>query len=315
MAPAADAVLIAGPTGSGKSRFALDLAESVGGIIVNADAMQVYRELRILTARPSLEDEARAPHRLYGFRPAAEPYSVGLWLADVARELDAAAAQRRPVFIVGGTGLYFTALTEGLADIPPIPETVRAKWRDAAAIQPADQLHRILSERDPATAARVHPADPQRIVRALEVLEGTGRPLSDWQAQAAPPLLKPGAALKLVLLPDRAELYRRVEARFDAMLEAGALDEARRMAALELPPALPAMRAVGLPPLLAHLRGELPLGEAAAQARMDTRRYVKRQLTWISRRMIAWKLVLTQETERTKTEYRDFIQRRLTPLR
>lgn len=295
-------VLIAGPTASGKSRLALELAQAVGGVVVNADSMQVYRELRVITARPTPQDEVLAPHRLYGFRPAAQPYSVGLWLADIARVLEEARADGYPVFVVGGTGLYFSALTEGLSDIPPIPADVRDRWRTESAARHVAELHAILSARDPHTAKRLRPNDTQRIVRALEVLDATGVPLSVWQERKAAPLLSGHSALKVVLLPDRAEIYARCDARFDAMLEAGALEEAVALAQLGLPQDAPAMRAVGVAPLLAHVRGEVSLDMARMAAQMETRRYAKRQLTWIKSKMLSWNRLSAQSMERTKSE-------------
>ena len=228
------AVLICGPTASGKSALALELAREFGGVVINADSMQVYAELRIITNRPTPADEASAPHRLYGFRPAREPYSTALWLADVRAALDEAGREGRLPIIVGGTGLYFKALTEGLSDIPDIPEEVRARYRLLAQMEPPQALHAELARRDPLTAARLRPTDPQRIVRALEVLEATGRPLAEWQATKQPPLLPSANVFPLVMNVDRAELYRRCDARFDAMVAQGAIEEARTVAALGL---------------------------------------------------------------------------------
>jgi tRNA dimethylallyltransferase len=294
------AILIAGPTASGKSALALALAERHGGVIMNADSMQVYRELRILTARPSAEDEARVPHALYGFVPASEAYSVGRYMADAARVIAAARAEGRVPIVVGGTGLYFKALLEGLSPIPVVPEVVRARWRAEARRLGAAALHRMLSERDPHMAVRLRPTDPQRIVRALEVLEATGRSLADWQRVAGKPVLSAEAAIRIVVLPERGELYRRCDMRFEAMLRQGALEEVAALRALALDPTLPAMTALGVAPLLAHLAGKATLEGAATQAKADTRRYAKRQLTWLRRNMIAWKWLDTQETERCR---------------
>jgi tRNA dimethylallyltransferase len=303
----ARAILIAGPTASGKSALALALAERYGGVVINADSMQVYRELRILTARPSPEEEARVPHALYGFIPACEAYSVGRYMADAARAIAAARVAGRVPVVVGGTGLYFTALLEGLSPIPSVPEAIRARWRAEARRLGAAALHRLLSERDPCMAARLRPTDPQRLVRALEVLEATGRSLADWQQIPGEPLLAAETAIRLVVSPDRTELYRRSDTRFDAMLERGALEEVAALRALALDPKLPAMTALGVAPLLALLAGELTLDAAAAQAKADTRRYAKRQLTWLRRNMIAWKWLEAQETERLKREAFAFI--------
>jgi tRNA dimethylallyltransferase len=309
------AVLICGPTASGKSALALSLAKELGGAVINADSMQVYAELRIITNRPVPEEQAAAPHRLYGIRPAREPYSAALWLADVKRALDEAAGQGWLPVIVGGTGLYFKALTEGLSDIPEIPPEIRDRLRGAALAEPAEVLHAELARCDPATAARLRPSDTQRIVRALEVLEATGRPLAEWHGSKQPPLLPLAQTCPVTLTLGREELYRRCDARFDAMLEGGALEEARAIAALGLDASLPVMRAVGLPPLLAHLRGELSLDEAAAAAKTSTRNYAKRQLTWARGNFSAWTMHDAQDMERTKGDIFRFVQNRLTQRR
>jgi tRNA dimethylallyltransferase len=306
------AVLIAGPTSSGKSELALALAEESGGIVINADSMQVYGELRILTSRPSPEEEARAPHRLYGFRGAAEPYSVGLWLKDAAAAIAEAEAEERLPIIVGGTGLYFSALLEGLSETLPIPEEVRDHWRKEGRTRSAPELHALLSARDPLTASRLRPTDRQRLVRALEVLDATGRGLACWQSGKRAGLLGEAETLKFVLAPEREALYRRCDSRFEGMLEAGALDEVARIASLGLPVDLPAMRAVGLPPLLAHLAGDLSLEQAAELAKRDTRRYAKRQMTWARSRMISWVSINTQQMKRTKQEAKALMMRSLT---
>jgi tRNA dimethylallyltransferase len=281
-------ILIAGPTASGKTALALALAERLGGPVVNADAMQVYRELRLLTARPSPEEEAVAPHRLYGHVPAARGYSVAAWLADVAPVLAEARAAGRTPIVVGGTGLYFEALTRGLAMVPEIPDEIRERWRrQAACLGPAGLLER-LSERDPVMAGRLEDGDPQRLVRALEVIEATGRSLAAWQADTPPALVDPADAAKLVLAPDRAWLHGRIEARLSAMLAAGALEEAAAFARLGLDPALPAGRAIGVAPLAAAARAETSLEDAARRAVVDTRRYAKRQETWFRNRMADW---------------------------
>ena len=280
-------VLIAGPTASGKSALALRLAAEHPSIIVNADALQVYRELRIITARPSPEDEARAPHRLYGHVPAAERYSVGAWLADVAAVLaDARARQRRPI-IVGGTGLYFRALTQGLAPVPAIPAGIRESWRERAEALSVPDLHRLLRERSPSEGERVKPSDRTRILRALEVLDATGRTLPDWQSANAAPLLRPDTTDRIVLTVDRDELRRRIDRRFLVMIESGALDEARQLAELGIHPASTVMKAAGLRPLLDHLAGRPGL-EAITAAQTETRQYAKRQETWFRNQMPDW---------------------------
>jgi tRNA dimethylallyltransferase len=306
------AVLIIGATASGKSALALDVAERFGGVVINADSMQVYAELRIVTNRPAPAEEARAPHRLYGFRPAREAYSTARWLADVARELAEARARGLLPVIVGGTGLYFKALTEGLSAIPEIAADIRAHYRLRAETEPAEALHADLLRRDAATAATIRPSDPQRIARALEVLEATGRPLSWWHARKEPPLLSAADVLPVVVERDRAALYRRCDERFDRMIAAGAIEEARTVDALCLDASLPAMRAVGLPPLIAFARGEISLDEASNRAKTATRNYAKRQLTWIRNNFISQKSHFAQELQGTKGEINLFIRNRLT---
>ena len=281
-----NAILIAGPTASGKSALALALAERLSGIVINADSMQVYRDLRIITARPTVEEEARAPHRLYGHVDAAENYSVGRWLADVQPVLDEARAAGRVPILVGGTGLYFKALTRGLSAVPPIPEDIRADVRARMEAQGPEALHAELLARDLVT--QLKPADRTRIARALEVLEATGRPLADWHRDGLPPLLDASRAVKVFLAPDRAELHRRIAARFDIMLAGGAGDEVRALAARRLDPLLPAMKAHGVPWLIRHLDGAITLAEAAEGAKNDTRRYTKRQFTWVRHQLPDW---------------------------
>ena len=310
-ADAARPILIAGPTASGKSALALELAERERGIVVNADSMQVYRELAILTARPGPEDIARAPHALYGHVSAGEPYSVARWLQDAARVLaDAVAAGRRPV-IVGGTGLYFKALTEGLSPVPAIPEAVRDRWRTAARAMPAEALHAELRARDPVMARRLATADRQRVTRALEVVEATGRSLAEWQTLAVTPLIVAEAAVKVVILPPRQDVQERCDARFDQMIEAGALDEVRRLSALGLDPSLPAMRAIGVRPLVAHLAGELDFAAAVAAGKLETRQYVKRQQTWLKRYNSSYNVIKTIITCENISENIKFIDERI----
>ncbi len=306
------AVLICGPTASGKSSLALELAPESGGVVINADSMQVYAGLRVITNRPTPEEEAAVPHRLYGFRSLSEPYSAALWLADVKEALAEAERQGWLPIIVGGTGLYFKALTEGLSDIPEIPPEIRERYRLVAQREPVEALYAELARRDPTTAHRLRPGDPQRIVRALEVLEATGRPLADWQGKKQPSLLPLTQTYPIALTLGREELYRRCDARFEAMLASGALEEAQAIAALGLDSGLPAMRAVGLPPLLAHVRGEISLDEAAAAAKTATRNYAKRQLTWIRGNFKSWNTLDKQLLERTKHETISFARNCLT---
>jgi tRNA dimethylallyltransferase len=276
----ARAVLIAGPTASGKSALALQLAERLGGSIINADSMQVYRDFRVLTARPTPEEELRAPHLLYGQVDAAENYSAGRWLADTSRALaEVERAGRLPIF-VGGTGLYFKALSQGLSSMPPVPEAVRSTIRGEAGGIAATELHARLAARDPATAARLRPSDRQRIVRAFEIFEATGRPLVEWQASPGKSLIAPEDSMAVFLSVDRADLRARIDTRFDKMLAESALEEVRAFAARKLDPALPAMKAHGAPWLMKHLAGEISLEEAAKEAKADTRKYAKRQETW-----------------------------------
>jgi tRNA dimethylallyltransferase len=273
-------VLIAGPTASGKSALALELAQATGGVIINADSMQVYRDLRVLTARPTREGEAAVPHRLYGHVDAAVNFSAGAWVADAAAVLAEARAQNRLPIFGGGSGLYFKALTRGLSAVPPIPPDVREDVRARLQRDGVEALHAALMQRDPASAERLKPRDRTRIARALEVVEATGRSLTDWHRDGLPPLLAPGTFTAVFLEPGRNELYARIDARFDAMLQAGALDEVAALAGRRLDPLLPAMKAHGVPALIRHLNGELTLQEAAAIGRADTRHYAKRQFTW-----------------------------------
>jgi len=282
------AVLIAGPTASGKSGVGLELAWRLGGTVINADSMQVYRELHVLTARPSQAEEARAPHRLYGTVSAAQSCSVGSWLDDAAGALAEARGDGRLPILVGGTGLYFKALIEGLAPVPDIPNEVRSYWREQAAKLSREALHQELAARDPAMAARLRPADPQRIVRALEVIDATGVSLAEWQGGNAAPLLAPSDVLRLVIAPEREPLYAAIDARFDRMVEEGAIEEVRALLALELDPGLPAMRAHGVRELAAHLSGAMSREEAVARAKTESRRYAKRQMTWARRFMSDW---------------------------
>jgi tRNA dimethylallyltransferase len=294
----AAAILIAGPTASGKSALALRLAARLGGVIVNADSMQVYRDLRIITARPTPEEERSVPHRLYGHVDAGVNYSTGQWLRDVAPAIVEAKTGGRAAIIVGGTGLYFKALTSGLAAVPAIPTEIREDVRARIRTEGAPTLHAELMRRDPATARRITVNDRSRISRALEVVEATGRPLSDWHREGLPPLIAPERAAKVFVTCERKELVARIEARFAAMLKAGALDEARALAARHLDPLLPAMKAHGVPWLIRHLNGEISLEEAGAGTVMDTRRYAKRQHTWFRNQMKDWPGAAGEEAEK-----------------
>jgi tRNA dimethylallyltransferase len=289
------AILIAGPTASGKSALALELAEKLGGVVINADSMQVYRDLRIITARPTPDEEARVPHRLYGHVDAAENYSVGRWCVDVQAALVEAQQAGLVPIVVGGTGLYFKVLTQGLAAIPPIPAAVRAAVRERLETDGVAALYAELQRRDPDAAQRLKAGDRARIARALEVIEATGRPLAEWHGEGMQPILDPAQAAKVFLVPERVELHRRIDARFDAMLAAGALDEVRKLAARGLDPLLPAMKAHGVPWLIRHLHGDIGLEEAADGGKRDTKRYTKRQVTWFRHQMPGWRWVSSGE--------------------
>ncbi|HEX4408160.1 MAG TPA: tRNA (adenosine(37)-N6)-dimethylallyltransferase MiaA [Xanthobacteraceae bacterium] len=273
-------ILIAGPTASGKSALALKLAERLGGIIVNADSMQVYSDLRIITARPTPEEEARVPHRLYGHIDAAENYSVGRWCTEAAGVLGESRRDGRLVLLVGGTGLYFKALTSGIAAVPPIPANIREQVRTRLAHEGSAALHAELAERDPTSAARLGVNDRARVSRALEVVLATGRSLTDWHDANKPPVLDLAHAAKVFLTPDRDALHQSIDARFDAMMAQGALDEVRALAARHLDPTLPAMKAHGVPWLIRYLAGEVTRNDAVDHAKLETRQYTKRQATW-----------------------------------
>lgn len=287
-------VLIAGPTASGKSGLALQIARERGGMIINADSMQVYRELRIITARPTPEEEREIPHALYGFVPAAEAYSVGRYVQDAQRAIAEARARGLVPLVVGGTGLYFKALLEGLSPIPAIDPEVRERWRQRAEEEGARALHAALALIDPETAARLMPTDKQRIVRALEVEESTGRTLSAWQREPGQPALSEDETERLLVVTEREALMQRIDARFDAMLDAGAIEEVREFARLGLSEELPSVRAHGVRPLLAYLAGRSSLDAAAEGSKAETRQYAKRQVTWHRRNMMSWICFSTQ---------------------
>lgn len=285
------AVLIAGPTASGKSALALAIAERDGGMVINADAAQVYSCWRVLTARPSDDDLARAPHRLYGHVPGDERHSTGAWLREVAGVLaEARTLGVRPI-VVGGTGLYFTALTEGLAEIPPIPPEVRAASMEMLAEGRADRMLAELGREDPETFARIDRANPMRVQRAWDVWKSTGRGLSAWHATAVAPLVEPDDACLLVLDPDISLTNNNITQRFQDMMEDGALQECKAFAALGIDPSLPAARVIGAPPLLSFLRGEIGRDEAVEASVAATRQYAKRQRTWMRNRMAGWRRV------------------------
>ena len=290
-AAAAKVVLIAGPTASGKSHFALDLARRQGGVVINADSMQVYTELRIVTARPDSASEAAVEHKLYGHVPASTRYSVGHWLNEIADALGQAGRQGRLAIVVGGTGLYFKALAEGLAATPPIPPEIRQEtWCRAEGVS-SETLHQRLAEFDPQDAAQIRPSDRSRILRATEVFTATGRSLAAWRDRPAKPILDLSTAECVVIDPDRALLHMRIGERAEAMIRTGAIDEVEALAALGLSSELPAMKAIGVRKLIDHRAGRLSLDEALAGIKTDTRRYAKRQMTWFRHQMADWRRV------------------------
>jgi tRNA dimethylallyltransferase len=274
------AVLIAGPTASGKSALALRLGRRLGGAIINADSMQVYRDLRVLSARPTGADEAGVPHLLFGTVDGATNFSVGQYLAAASQALAQTQAEHHIPIFTGGTGLYFKALLHGLSDIPTVPAEIRIRIRSETAGLSPPELHAKLTAVDPVTAARLRPSDPQRILRGLEVFAATGRPLASFQGARAKPLLDARQCLCLFLAQPRARLHAAIEQRFDAMLAGGALAEVDALRQRKLDPALPIMRAHGVPHLIAHLEGRITLEEASYLGKRDTRAYVKRQFTF-----------------------------------
>ncbi len=289
------ALLIAGPTASGKSALALAVARARNGVVINTDSMQVYRDLRVLTARPTPGEEGEAPHRLYGTVDAAVNFSAGAWV-DAARSVLAEVREqgKLPIFI-GGSGLYFKALTSGLSAVPPVPDAVRDDVRARLERNGPEALHAELATRDPVSAAKLNLRDRTRIARALEVIEGTGRTLPDWHNDAPPPLLPPDGTTAVFLAPDRDDLYARIDARFVQMLDEGALDEVEALAARGLDPLLPAMKAHGVPALIKYLRGELAREEACAIGQADTRHYAKRQFTWFRHQLPEFEWMTPEE--------------------
>ena len=298
-------VILAGPTASGKSALALALAENLGGVVINADSLQCYRDLRILTARPDPAAEALAPHRLYGFLDAADPGSAGRWRASAMAEIAAATAAGRLPIVVGGTGLYLRALTLGLAPIPEIPDEVRQEARALFRAVGGSAFRQRLERLDRAAAERLAPGDAQRLLRAYEVVRATGRPIGWWcrQPHGAPA----GRFATILLMPPRAALYAGVNARFTAMIDTGGLDEAAALLSRRLDPGLPAMKAAGLPQLFAHLQGAIGLDEAIAAGQRATRRYAKRQMTWFRHQSHPDLIFAEQFSERIVPVVRQFI--------
>ena len=281
--------MIAGPTASGKSTFAIKLARKHDGVIINADSMQVYQPLQIVTARPDAAQLAQCPHVLYGHRDAQLAYSVAGWLDEVKPVLDEVRSSGKTAIFVGGTGLYFRALTQGLSHVPELERDIRKKWRDVA-IEFGDapsgknrRLHNALKERDPRAAQNLRPSDHQRLIRALEVIDSTGRSILDWQEEDRGKAMVAGAGVeKLVLMPERSLLHQRINQRFDEMVEQGALEEVSRLLELKIDPAMPAMKAIGVPQFNEYLQGEISLNEAVEKAKAATRQYAKRQSTWFN---------------------------------
>ena len=299
------ALLIAGPTAAGKSALAARIAAERGGAVVNADAMQVYREWRILTARPDEAACRRVPHRLYGHRSLRSAGSVGSWLRDLGRVLDELRAAGRLPVITGGTGAYFRALTEGLAELPPVDPDIRREVADRLGRAGVAALAADLARRDPATAAAIDRDNPRRVARAWEVLEQTGRGLAAWHADTPPPLLPADACRCLLLAPPREPLRRRIADRFRRMLAEGVVEEARAVWQSDVPPSLPGMRALGAAELFAHLDGRLSEDEAAATAITRSQAYARRQMTWFRNRMPGW--FRTEDADSAAT--RDWLQR------
>ncbi len=291
------AILIHGPTASGKTQISIDVAKRLDGEIVNADSMQVYKGLRVITAQPSDEEMSQAPHHLFGYRDPADAGSAGSWLKDAQSVIRGIQMRGRVPIIIGGTGLHLLALVKGLSEIPPIPDEVRTQVRTLVQSIGTDEAHARLEEIDPEAASKIKPNDRQRIMRGLEVHTATGKPLSSFQGDRTPPILSSGEWVGVALTPPRAKLYARIDRRFAGMLMEGAMDEARALAARDLDPSLPAMKAHGMPWLLAYLRGELSSDIAAEYAKRDTRRYAKRQFTWISHQFPFWPRIPSPEPE------------------
>ena len=305
------AILIAGPTASGKSAFAIRLAKDFNGTVINADSMQVYSDLRVLSARPSKAEEAEVPHALYGVLDGAEVCSAAMWTEMAMVEVRKCWDEGRIPILVGGTGMYFRFLVEGMAAIPEIPEDIRQAVRRRIDEEGSEALHAELTLRDPETAKRLAPGDSQRIARAVEVLDTTGKSITQWQRVNEPgPLTaldKEGGVTKFVLETERSHLYDRCNLRFDLMLEQGAMDEAEALKERSLDPKLPLMKALGYPSLARYLAGELSLDEAIDEGKMQTRRFAKRQMTWFRNQFAHWISVNTQQMETKYTEYKNII--------
>lgn len=302
-------LIITGPSGSGKSALALDLAAVVDGVVINADSMQLYRELRILTARPTAEDEARVPHRLYGILAATEVGSVASWCERARAEIAACRRAGQLPIVVGGSGLYLKALTEGLTPLPPIPQEIRRAARTLFAEVGSAAFRERLAALDADAAARLR--DPQRLIRAYEVVLATGRPLAVWQRLHPPVAAVGGPVVTVALVPPRPLLAAALDRRFEAMIAAGAIDEVRALLRLNLDPDLPLMKAVGVGELAAYLRGEISLPAACAAAKRATRRYAKRQVTWLRHQGAGASVIEEQYSERSSAAISTFIRRSL----
>ena len=289
------AILIHGPTASGKSALAIELARKLGGEVINADSMQVYRDLQVISARPTEEEMAGVPHHLFGHVDAATRYSTGEWLEAARSVLKRLQRQNKHAVIVGGTGLYLLALTQGLSDIPPVPDDIRAEVRAISDTEGAEGLRARLAPHDPDLTERLGTGDKQRLARAYEVWLATGRPLSDFQSERQPPVLKEGEWTGFALTPPRTALYKKIDRRFEGMLMQGAVEEARALVARDLNPELPAMKALGMPSIAAFVRGEISAEEAAESAKRESRRYAKRQFTWIGRQFPFWPRIPSPE--------------------
>lgn len=296
------AILIAGPTASGKTALSVAIAKALGGSVINADSMQVYSDLFILSARPDAKEQGDIPHLMFGHVDGSVNYSAGKWRADAERAIASVRDAGRVPVITGGTGLYFKTLLHGLSDIPAVPEAVRQRVRSRAAEMSGDELHAELSLCDRVLAKRIRPGDLQRLVRAIEVFEATGRPLSSFQDKRGEALLDIGDCIAVFLAPDRVILRERINTRFDRMVEAGAIEEVRRLAGRGLDPQLPVMRAHGVPGLLAFLRGEMMLDAAIDKGKGDTRRYAKRQFTWFRHQLTVFDWLDPGEAERAILE-------------
>lgn len=295
------ALFIAGPTAGGKSAFALKAAKQYDGVIINADSMQVYRDLRVITACPIEEEEQQAPHRLYRFLDGSETCSAAFWAERAMTEIEQAWSANKLPILVGGTGMYFKVLLDGIAKVPDIPDEIRQEVRQQCAEEGSEVLHAELQTTDPEIAARLAPGDSQRISRAVEVERATGTPLSEWQKKTEPGPMQAfddnGDVEKYILLPDREVLYERCNKRFDLMIEQGGLREIERLLERKLPKELPVMRALGVPSLVDYLEGKLTLEQASEDAKMQTRRFAKRQLTWFRNQFSHWKSLDAQYSE------------------